>query len=126
MSTQQQDTKEDQPALCDISCEACRADAPQATAEERVQFMTELPDWQIRTEQGIDQLVRSYSFKNFRTALAFTNAVGELAEGEGHHPAILTEWGRVEVCWWTHKIKGLHHNDFICAAKTDEVWKGLQ
>jgi len=54
-------------------------------------------------------------------ALAFTNRVGALAEAEGHHPALLTEWGRVTVTWWTHKIRGLHRNDFIMAAKTDAL-----
>ncbi|HVR28570.1 MAG TPA: 4a-hydroxytetrahydrobiopterin dehydratase, partial [Thermoanaerobaculia bacterium] len=54
--------------------------------------------------------------------LDFTNKVGEIAEEEGHHPALLTEWGKVTVGWWTHKIKGLHRNDFIMAAKTDEAY----
>ncbi len=49
--------------------------------------------------------------------------VGELAEEEGHHPALLTKWGRTTVTWWTHKIKGLHRNDFIMAAKTDEPYQ---
>jgi 4a-hydroxytetrahydrobiopterin dehydratase len=50
--------------------------------------------------------------------------VGEQAEEEGHHPALLTEWGKVTVTWWTHKIGGLHHNDFIMAARTDELFEG--
>ena len=52
-----------------------------------------------------------------------TKRVGELAEEEGHHPALLTEWGRTTVTWWTHKIRGLHRNDFIMAAKTDELYQ---
>ena len=67
------------------------------------------------------RLVRTFTLPNFRAALAFTQRVGELAEEEGHHPAILTEWGKVTVSWWTHKIKGLHKNDFIMAAKTDAL-----
>jgi len=59
--------------------------------------------------------------KEFCAALDFTNTVGGLAEEEGHHPAILTEYGKVTVVWWTHKIKGLHRNDFIMAAKTDQI-----
>ena len=55
-------------------------------------------------------------------ALAFTNKIGELAEAEAHHPAVLTEWGRTTVTWWTHKIKGLHRNDFVMAAKTDQLF----
>jgi 4a-hydroxytetrahydrobiopterin dehydratase len=71
---------------------------------------------------GIPQLERVYKFKSFIEALAFTNRVGEFAEAEGHHPAILVEWGRVTVTWWTHKIKGLHRNDFVMAARTDQLY----
>ena len=67
-------------------------------------------------------LERVFKWKNFVQALAFTNRVGELAEEEGHHPALLTEWGKVTVTWWTHKIKGLHRNDFIMAARTDQLY----
>ena len=70
---------------------------------------------------GIKRLRRAFKFKDFREAMQFTNRVGELAEQEDHHPAILTEWGKVTVTWWTHKIKGLHRNDFIMAAKTDSL-----
>jgi 4a-hydroxytetrahydrobiopterin dehydratase len=70
---------------------------------------------------GIPRLERQYRFRSFVDALAFTNRVGEIAEAEGHHPAILTEWGRVTVSWWTHKIRGLHRNDFVMAAKTDRL-----
>jgi 4a-hydroxytetrahydrobiopterin dehydratase len=78
-----------------------------------------VPDWQIIERDGIKRLERT--FKNFAQAVAFTNKVAEIAEAEGHHPAILTEWGKVTVTWWTHKIKGLHRNDFIMAAKTDQL-----
>ena len=71
---------------------------------------------------GIVRLERGYRFGDFAGALAFTDAVGALAEAEGHHPAILTEWGRVTVTWWTHKIRGLHRNDFIMAAKSDAAY----
>ena len=70
---------------------------------------------------GIKRLERVFKFKDFAEALAFTNKVGQIAEEEGHHPSILTEWGRVTVTWWTHKIKGLHRNDFIMATKTDRL-----
>jgi 4a-hydroxytetrahydrobiopterin dehydratase len=73
---------------------------------------------------GIPRLERVFKFKNFAQALAFTNQVGALAEAEDHHPAILTEWGKVTVSWWTHKIKGLHQNDFIMAARTDGLYMG--
>jgi 4a-hydroxytetrahydrobiopterin dehydratase len=66
-------------------------------------------------------LERLYTFKNFKQALAFTNKVAQMAEEEFHHPSLLTEWGKVTVTWWTHAIGGLHRNDFICAAKTDQL-----
>jgi 4a-hydroxytetrahydrobiopterin dehydratase len=72
---------------------------------------------------GIQRLRRAFSFGDFAQALEFTKKVGELAEEERHHPALLTEWGRTTVTSWTHKINGLHRNDFIMAAKTDELYQ---
>jgi len=104
-----------------MQCEACQAGAPQVAQEEIPGLLAQLPDWQVIQVDGVNQLQRQFSFKNFAAALDFTNRVGELAESAGHHPALLTEWGRVTVTWWTHKIHGLHRNDFIMAAKTDRV-----
>lgn len=100
-------------------CEACRADAPKVSEAELAELMGGIPDWQPVVEQGGLMLRREFAFRNFKEALAFTNRLGELAEAEFHHPAILTEWGKVTVTWWTHKIGGLHRNDFIMAARTD-------
>lgn len=108
-------------SLSTQTCEACRADAPQVTDDELKVLIAEIPDWTPIVVDGVMQLERTYSFKNFRQALAFTNLVGELAESEGHHPEIVTEWGKTTVRWWTHAIHGLHKNDFICAAKTDRL-----
>jgi 4a-hydroxytetrahydrobiopterin dehydratase len=102
-----------------MQCVACRRDAPQATAAEIAEYLPQIPAWQIVEQDGIPRLTRVFTFPDFASALAFTNRVGTLAEQEGHHPALLTEWGRVTVTWWTHKIRGLHRNDFIAAAKTD-------
>ena len=110
--------------LNEEKCVACRVGAPQATAEEIAGFKPQIPDWQVKVRDGIDQLERVYTFANFVQALEFTNKVGAIAEDEGHHPAITTEWGKVTVAWWTHKIKGLHRNDFIMAAKTDALLAG--
>jgi len=107
--------------LDQMQCEACRAGAPQVTPQELPGLMAQLPDWQVIEIDQEQRLQRSFGFKNFAAALAFTNRVGELAESVGHHPALLTEWGRVTVTWWTHKIHGLHQNDFIMAAKTDRL-----
>ena len=108
--------------LLKMKCVACRADSPRVTEAEIAELRPQVPDWQLLDRNGLLQLEQVYKFKNFVEALAFTNRVGELAEEEGHHPAILTEWGKVTVTWWTHKIKGLHRNDFIMAAKTDQLY----
>lgn len=103
-------------------CEACRADAPQISDDELRELMPKIPDWETVVVDGVMQLKRVFVFNNFVEAMAFSNRVGEIAESEGHHPAILTEWGRVTVSWWSHKIKGLHRNDLIMAARTDEAY----
>jgi len=112
--------------LTEQKCEACRVGAPSATPEEIASFQPQIPEWRIITEEGIPKLDRVFKLKNFKDALAFTNAVGAAAEEEGHHPRITTEWGKVAVTWWTHKIRNLHRNDFIMAAKTDRIYKGFE
>jgi 4a-hydroxytetrahydrobiopterin dehydratase len=93
------------------------------TDAEVEKFHLQVPDWQTIQRDDIERLERQFKFKDFAKALAFTNKVGQLAEAEDHHPSLLTEWGRVTVTWWTHKIKGLHENDFIMAAKTDQLYQ---
>jgi 4a-hydroxytetrahydrobiopterin dehydratase len=107
--------------LAKQKCQACRKDAPLVTPEEIEQLKPQIPDWQIIDVDGELHLQKLYKFPDFKSALAFTDRVGEEAEKEGHHPALLTEWGKVTVSWWTHAISGLHKNDFIMAAKTDEI-----
>ena len=107
--------------LVGMKCVACRGDEPQATDAEIAIYQPFIPEWKIVERENIKRLERMFRFKNFVQAVAFTNKVAEIAEQEEHHPAILTEWGKVTVTWWTHKIKGLHRNDFIMAAKTDKV-----
>ncbi len=108
-------------SLTTQSCTACRADAPRVTDQERQELTPQIPEWIQVEEDGIEKLQRHFSFRNFVEALDFTNQVANLAEDEGHHPAILTEYGKVTVTWWTHKIHGLNRNDYICAAKTDAL-----
>lgn len=108
--------------LIETACEACRSGAPKVSETELAELMLELPKWKVEERNNEKQLERAFKFKNFVQALAFTNDVGGLAESENHHPAILTEWGRVTVTWWTHKIGGLHKNDFIMAARTDQLY----
>lgn len=110
-------------SLKGLSCEACNADAPKIGEDEKRSLLGEIPDWQLVELDGEEQLQRVFRFRNFAEAQAFTNRVGELAEAEGHHPAILLEWGRVTVRWWTHSIGGLHKNDFIMATRTDVAFE---
>ena len=109
--------------LSQQGCEACRADAPKISDEDLRELMPQIPDWAVIVDDGIMKLERVYSFPNFVEAMAFSNRVGDVAESVDHHPAILSEWGRVTVTWWSHEMKGLHKNDFIMAARTDEVAK---
>ncbi len=102
-------------------CIACRRDSPRLTDAEVAALRPAVPEWAVVVREGVQRLERAFRFPDFATALAFTDRVGALAEAEGHHPALLTEWGRVTVSWWTHKIGGLHRNDFVMAAKTDAL-----
>lgn len=110
-------------ALAQQTCIPCSGSLPAATSEEIARLHSEVPDWKILEVENVSQLQREYRFKNFDQALAFTNEVGAIAQTAGHHPSLLTEWGKVTVGWWTHAINGLHHNDFVMAAKTDEIAK---
>jgi 4a-hydroxytetrahydrobiopterin dehydratase len=101
---------------------ACRRDAPTVTEEELADLLPQVAGWDLIEVDGVPRLQRTFTFDDFAAALAFMNALGAIAEDEGHHPALLTEWGRVTVSWWTHKIRGLHRNDFVMAAKTDELY----
>ena len=103
------------------TCDACRVGAPLATEDEIIEFKRQLPSWSIIEDDDVKRLKRVFTFNNFMDAVAFTQKVAVLSEDENHHPSILTEWGKVTVCWWTHKIRGLHVNDFIMAAKTDQL-----
>lgn len=94
---------------------------PTLNDEEIAALAPEVPDWRVVEVGGVKRLERLFSFTNFREALAFTVAVGELAEREGHHPDIHLAWGKVRVETWTHKIRGLHRNDFVLAAKIDAI-----
>jgi 4a-hydroxytetrahydrobiopterin dehydratase len=107
--------------LVGLTCTACRRGEPTVTDEEIALLHPQVPDWQLREVAGIRRLERTFRFDDFVQALAFADRVGALAEREGHHPALLTEWGRTTVSWWTHKIEGVHRNDFIMAAKTDRL-----
>ncbi len=105
-------------------CTVCQVGAPKVTDEERVELTPLVPAWRTVVIDGVERLERRYAFDDFAAALAFTNRVGAIAEEAGHHPALLTEYGSVTVSWWTHKIGGLHRNDFVMAAKSDRIYEG--
>jgi 4a-hydroxytetrahydrobiopterin dehydratase len=108
--------------LKNMQCTACQKGAPPVSNEEIKTLQPQIPEWQIVEHDYIPRLERVFRFSNFAEALDFTNQVGTQAEQAGHHPAILLEWGKVTVTWWTHKIKNLHRNDFIMAARTDQLY----
>jgi len=103
-------------------CSACSGDAETLNALEMQQHMDELNDeWESEENHHI---VREFDFKDFKSALDFVNEVGEIAEEQGHHPDIFLSWGEARIKLYTHKIDGLHENDFIMAAKIDELYEG--
>ncbi len=106
-------------------CVACRRDSPRVTDAEIKELSPQIPDWELTEDDGIKRLKRVFKLLDFQSALDFTMKIGQAAEEEGHHPRLTTEWGRVGVEWWTHKIRGLHRNDFIMSAKTDELFSKL-
>lgn len=108
--------------LAKQECIPCKGDEPTVTEEEIKEYKSEVPKWEIKDRDGVKQLERTYEFDNFEEALEFTNLVGEAAEKQDHHPKLVTEWGKVKVTWWTHKIGGLHKNDFVMAARSDELY----
>lgn len=109
--------------LTNMSCVACRPGSPRVTDDEMAELRAQVPEWHVVEHEGERRLERTFRFPTFNAALAFTGKVGKLAEAEGHHPMLLTEWGRVTVTWWTHTIGGLHRNDFIMAAKTSQLYE---
>jgi 4a-hydroxytetrahydrobiopterin dehydratase len=98
-------------------CRACEAGTPPMSMEEAHDLIEQVPGWEL----GENKLTRRFKFKNFREAMAFVNRVAELAEDEGHHPDIHISWNRVRLDLTTHAIKGLSENDFIMAAKTNDL-----
>ncbi len=103
-------------------CTPCRGGEPTLGENEIDALLPEVSGWRVVERDGLKRLEREFRFADFALALDFTVRVGEKAEEAGHHPALLTEWGRVTVSWWTHAIGGLHRNDFVMAARTDGVY----
>jgi 4a-hydroxytetrahydrobiopterin dehydratase len=105
--------------LASKSCAPCRGGVPPLSAEEAKQMLPGAPGWELR--QDATRLERRFEFRDFVEAMKFVNRVAEIAEREGHHPDIAIHWNKVELVLWTHKIGGLHENDFILAAKVNRL-----
>ena len=84
-------------------------------------LLADLAGWDLISIGDVPRVEKVYTFNNFQQALNFTNSVGALAEDVGHHPALLTEWGKVTVTWWSHDLGGVHRNDLIMAARTERL-----
>jgi len=106
--------------LAERRCEPCKSGVPPLSAAEIAPLLAKL-DSEWRVVDG-HHLSRIYRFQNFRLALDYVNAVGALAEEQGHHPDLQLAWGKVGVEIWTHKIDGLHEADFVFAAKCDRLY----
>jgi 4a-hydroxytetrahydrobiopterin dehydratase len=109
--------------LAQQHCTAVTSTTPRLYERDINQYLENFPDWEIYEKDSESRIEKAYKFKDFIQAMSFTNKVAQVANEEDHHPAILTEWGKVTITWWTHKIKGLHLNDFIMAAKTDQLYE---
>jgi 4a-hydroxytetrahydrobiopterin dehydratase len=110
-------------ALRELQCVPCQAGEPILTDTEIAELTPQTPDWMIVERDGERRLERVFGFQDFASALMFANAIGGVAEEQGHHPALVVEWGKVTVTWWTHTIGGLHRNDFVMAARTDALYE---
>jgi 4a-hydroxytetrahydrobiopterin dehydratase len=105
--------------LAQKTCTPCRGGIPPLTRDEAQAYMKQAPGWALSNDGST--ISRDFKFNDFVQAMSFATRIGDLAEEEGHHPDIFFGWGYVRVSWQTHKIKGLHENDFIMAAKTNEL-----
>ena len=108
--------------LSDMTIIPINSNSSAIKTENIQKYLGQVPEWNLIEVNGEPRLERSFKLNNFQDALQFANQVGELAETANHHPSILIEWGKATISWWTHKIRGLHLNDFIMAAKTDQVY----
>lgn len=106
--------------LADMTCQPCRGGMLPMSRDAAKRMLTRLDAAWALNEAG--HLVRNFAFKDFMEALGFANALGAIAEAQGHHPDLLVAWGRCGVEIWTHKIQGLAEADFILAAKADRVF----
>ncbi|WP_439183014.1 4a-hydroxytetrahydrobiopterin dehydratase [Carboxylicivirga taeanensis] len=111
--------------LSNLKCEACSVGAKRVTTEEIKSLMEELKGWELIVEGDVQKLKRVFHTDDFIQSVSLTNAIAQLAEAEDHHPKIILEYSSVTVLWWTHKINGLHKNDFIMAYNTSLAYQNV-
>ena len=105
--------------LAEKTCVPCRGGIPPLTGDAARAMMADVPGWELT--DGATRLSRTFKFDNFMEAQAFAVRVGEISEAENHHPVISYSWGWCTVVFYTHKINGLHENDFIMAARVNAL-----
>jgi 4a-hydroxytetrahydrobiopterin dehydratase len=112
---------DDMEGLAAKSCVPCRGGVAPLSPEDAERLLRQTPGWTL--EEGGTRLRRGLEFRDFVAAMQFVNRVADLAEEQGHHPDIAIHWNRVDLTLWTHKIGGLHENDFILAARVNRLWE---
>ena len=111
--------------LSDYSVESVQDNAKPLSKLEADKLLSQLSDWQIVDVDNIRQLQGCFVFSNYVDTVKFANLIAELAEQVDHHPCLVIEWGKLSVSWWTHRVQGLHFNDFVMAAKTQQLYENL-
>ncbi|MFW5827419.1 MAG: 4a-hydroxytetrahydrobiopterin dehydratase, partial [Alkalispirochaeta sp.] len=109
--------------LSEKVCVPCRGGEARLTTEQIDRYLLQVDNWELIEVKDVQRIRRRFRFPDFGAALAFTWEVGRIAEEQDHHPRMVTQWGSVTVDWWTHAISGLHENDFVMAAKTDDLYE---
>jgi 4a-hydroxytetrahydrobiopterin dehydratase len=98
-------------------CVPCEGGVPPLTEGEYSELLKQIPGWKVAD----NRVAKQFNFKDFREAMKFVNKIAEVAENEGHHPDISIHYSQVIIELWTHAINGLSENDFIVAAKIDDL-----
>lgn len=114
------------PGLSSTQCEACRKDSKPVSQSERENFLKQVPGWEIIFKNESPRLEKRFDFNTYEAAVAFTLKVTLIAQQADHHPFLITAPNYVKVRWWTHIINNLHKNDFIMAARTNELYNEQQ
>ncbi|MEJ2552465.1 MAG: 4a-hydroxytetrahydrobiopterin dehydratase [Gammaproteobacteria bacterium] len=107
-------------SLATKQCVPCQGGIPPLSRDTAETYLKDTPGWELSADAT--RIQRKFKFRDFANAISFVNRIGELAESEGHHPDIAFGWGYCTVTLYTHKITGLHENDFIMAAKMNEQY----